>query len=444
MPFRLSGLINGSKLDLVVKSSSPTPIDVALQLPEIRVESKFSSATTLWKVLRQFESGDAGAGHNLNITARGTAQTNNGTEAGSGQIYYQSPILNIMGKEFSSMEDFQKTLSQIGINSGRTLIRVAFRNTTTPLYEAMENIRQYMNEVEPQEEKKEQAPAVPETSEQNPDSGAAEAISTDTITEASNPQSQPPVVSEQPSASTSEHIATDNSSLHSQPRDFLAPVHVYSAPTSTVPAAVLKEDPDTVYEPTIAHAKLHQARLQASTQNRRLKSDQELAAEREAETARLAAVTSLTIKVRFPDQDSAVWNLPADATGATLYAAVRGAMAHPEQKFKLVLPGGAGVIADSEGRQSDSLVKGYRLRGSVLLNLTWDDSASEAARQDPFLKATVASQAEEIPIPDVTAEDKEDEKEDAKPAPSSSKPSGSGKDGGSSGKVPKWLKLGKK
>lgn len=58
-PFRLSGLTNGSKLDLVVKSSSPTVIDIALQLPEGRVEHKFSSATTLWQVLRQFESGES-------------------------------------------------------------------------------------------------------------------------------------------------------------------------------------------------------------------------------------------------------------------------------------------------------------------------------------------------------------------------------------------------
>jgi tether containing UBX domain for GLUT4 len=233
-------------------------------------------------------------------------------------------------------------------------------------------------------------------------------------------------------------MAMDEPSAELQSRDILAPVNVFSAPTGPVPAATLREEDETVYEPTIAHAKLHQARLQASSLNRRLKSDEELAAEMEAETARLAAVTSLRVKVRFPDQSSSVWNLPATATGATIYAAVRGVMAHPDQKFKLVLPGRQ-VVADSEGKEKDLLVKGYRLRGSVLLNLTWDDSVSDEARKGPFLRSQVAEKAEPILIPDAPAVEEEDEPEEKQPAPAPPKPSGSGS-GKSGGGVPKWFK----
>lgn len=427
----------GAKLHLVLKSSSPTVVEVALQIPDgTRLTWKFSSETTLWKVLRQFESGEASAGKNLNITGRGVAQTDNGAETGSGQIFYQTPVLMIMNREYSNMEDFQKTLSQIGINSGRTLLRLSFRNTNTPLHEAMENVKQYMDEVEPEGEKSTRAPAALQSEQPSivsapediiiPDAPPAEPVS---APEAAIPQEQPQSTPEK----------------SSQPRDFLAPVHVYSAPTGDVPAAVRIEEDDRVYELGIADAKRHQERLKSAAFNKRLKSDQELAAEAQAEAARLAAVKSLTIRVRFPDQNSATWDLPREATGATVYAAVRGSMAHPDQKFRLVLPGpGGGVIADREGRQQDFLVNGYKLRGNVLLNLTWDDSASEEARRDSFLKDVVASKAEQIPIPTPPVDEVEEEEEQVKKPAPPSKPSRSDGGGGASAKLSKFLKLSKK
>jgi tether containing UBX domain for GLUT4 len=430
-------LTNGSKLDLVVKSSSPTVIDIALQLPEARVEHKFSSATTLWQVLRQFESGEAGAGRNLSITNRGTARTVDGTETGSGQIYYQQPVLNVVGREYGSTEDLQKTLAQCGL-SGRVLIRVSFRDTDVPLHEAQANIKQYLNDVNPQGDKKEELSATRETTEQTAGPGTIDAGSAGDVTEPWIPQAQPSEPPQQPKRPTSDPMSIGEPSTGTQSRDILAPVNVFSAPTGPVPAATLREEDETVYEPTIAHAKLHQARLQASSVNRRLKSDEELAAEREAETARLAAVTSLRVKVRFPDQSSSIWDMPATATGATMYAAVRGVMAHSDQRFKLVLPGRQ-VIADSEGKEKDLLVRGYRLRGSVLLNLTWDDSVSDDAKKGPFLQSRVAEKAQPIPIPDAPAAEEEDEPEEKKPASAPSKPSGSGS-GKSGGGVPKWFK----
>jgi tether containing UBX domain for GLUT4 len=406
---------------------------------------KFSSESTLWKVLRQFESGDASAGHNLNITARGTAQTSGGTNAGSGQLYYEAPVLNIMGRELSTMEDLQKTLSQCGINAGSVLIRVSFQTTTRTLYEAMGDISRYLNEVDADSI----AGAGSSPVARQPQDGPSASSATDTtdITP-SGTDSEPSATTTLPSAphSAQEETAADHTAsptLESLPHDPLAPISVFQAPTGSVPAASLISVPDAVYEPTIAHAQLHQARLLASTQNKRLKSDAELAAEAAAHAARLASVTALNVKVRFPDGTSAQWTLPPDASGATLHAAVRGVMASPQERFRLLLPGGKGVVADSDGAPKDQLVKGYGLRGGVLISLNWEDGVGDEVRRAPFLKDAVATRAQQVVVPEEPAEEPE-ESEDAKPVkPERSAASGSGSDGAGK-KLPKWLKLGKK
>lgn len=450
MPFRTSGLSPGAKLELVAKSSSPTVIHVALQfsgrdaaqIPNGRLTGKFSSESTLWKVLRQFESGDASGGHNLNITARGTAQTSSGTETGSGQLYYEAPVINIMGRELSTVEDLQKTLSQCGINSGSVLIRVSFQTTTKTLYEAMEDISRYMKEVDP-ESTEEPAPApTADQAKDAPTTAASASSAMDTIDSSppTAPTEPPPTAVTAPGPVPAQ---LDTAPAPSQPQDALTPVSVFQAPTGSVPAAALISVPDTVYEPTIAHAQLHQARLLASTHNKRLKSDAELAADAAAQAARLAAVTALNAKVRFPDGTSAQWTLPPDASGATLYAAVRGVMAFPEERFRLLLPGGKGVVADAEGGQKDQLVKGYGLRGGVLINLNWEEGVGDEVRGAPFLKGAVASRAQQVVVPEVPDEEP-DEEDDVKPARAErNSASGSGGDGVGK-KLPKWLKLGKK
>jgi tether containing UBX domain for GLUT4 len=208
----------------------------------------------------------------------------------------------------------------------------------------------------------------------------------------------------------------------------------------------LIEVPDTVYEPTIAHAQLHQARLLASSHNKRLKSDAELAADAAAEAARLAAVTSLNVKVRFPDGTSAQWTLPPDATGSTLHSAVRGVMASPDAQFKLVLPGGKGAVVDAAEGEKNRLVKGYGLRGGVLLNLTWEDGVPEQVRRAPFLRDAVASTAQQVVVPEVpdVEEPEEEGEEDKKPAKATGSGSGGAGGDGLGKKLPKWLKLGKK
>ncbi|CRK41647.1 hypothetical protein BN1723_018851, partial [Verticillium longisporum] len=97
--WRQAGLIPGAKLELVQKSNTPSAVSVALQLPSPesnatpngRVVDKFSSESSLWKVLRQFETRVSSQGKNLNLTARGVAQTTAGGQTGSGQLFYETP-----------------------------------------------------------------------------------------------------------------------------------------------------------------------------------------------------------------------------------------------------------------------------------------------------------------------------------------------------------------
>lgn len=420
-------------------------------IPGGRLTGKFASDFTIWKVLRQFESGASSGGHNLNITARGTAKggsTSATKGGGSGQLYYESPVLNIMGRELSNLEDFQKTLSQCGINSGSVLIRVSFQQTAKTLYEAMEHISQYLTEVEPEGEKKEDpSPATaPETkggattveadsSANAPDNKAETALATNEVAQLL-PNPEQPAEQQAATENAPESMDVDSSTA---PANRLEPVSVFSAPKGTTPAAALRQDSDSAFTPTLAHAQLHQARLQANSQNKRLKSDKELEADAAAEAARLATIKSVQIKVRFPDGTSAQWKFSPEDTGATLFRAVRGVMAHDTQPFRMVMPGaGAGAIRDADGPKH-TLVKGYGLRGGVLVSLLWEDGASPAARRQPFLKKSVAGKAQQVVVPNMPVSGPETADKPAGPSVEKKEKS----DGleGVVKKLPKWLKL---
>ncbi|OLN82049.1 Tether containing UBX domain for GLUT4 [Colletotrichum chlorophyti] len=454
--WRVSGLTPGAKLELVQKSNTPSVVSVALQLPAPeantapngRLIEKLPSDFTIWKVLRQFESGVASQGKNLNLTARGVAQTTSGGASGSGQMYYETPVLNIMGRELANFQDFQKTLSQLGYNSGSVLIRLSFKKTDQTLYEAMEQISQFFAETEAEAKQNAKAAAdpaaataQPATTEQDivqasaPEDGAR--ASQITGTTASEDTDDTPVL---PASSQADMAAGAMDVDKSSPADPLQPVSVFRAPTGTTPAAALASVSEVDYTPTIAHAQLHQARLQQSAQNKRLLSDKELAAQAQAEEARLAAVSTVAFKVRFPDNTSAQWDFGHEATGALLYQAVRRAMANDTQAFRLVIPGSKVVIKDDAGA-NNRLIHDYKLTRSVLLSLVWDDSVPADIRKKPFLKSEFAQKAENITVPDIPQDS--DDKEEDQPVASTSKPEkreGSG-EGSVAKKLPKWLKL---
>ncbi|KAH7257329.1 hypothetical protein BKA59DRAFT_508229 [Fusarium tricinctum] len=452
VPFRTSGLTPGAKLELVQKSKSPSAIQVALQVPlpeghEIpggRLIQKFPSDLTIWKVLRQFESGQASNGKNINITARGVAQMSNDSGSGSGQLYYETPVLNIMGRELSSFTDFQKTLSQLGYNSGSVLIRLSYRQTDKTLYDAMTDIGQFFKETEGEKQaggeslpKVEPEPTEEtEKSEEQAPQETADLQATDAQSEQAREQG-PDQPEEEPQTVAEDKMDIDPSELS----DPLAPVNVFLAPSGSTPAAALTPANEADFAPSIAHAQLHQARLLEDSRNKRLLSDRELEDKAAAEKARINAIKSVLIKVRFPDNTSSDWEVSPDHTGRFLYDAVRYVMAHNSQPFHLVLPGTKIMIKDDPS-PSNGLIKAYKLSGRTLVNLVWDDAVPSTVRKESFLKANFAQKGQEVKVPEpIVSNEKEEEVSDARSA-QAEKGEGSGDKSGK--KIPKWLKLGKK
>ena len=233
---------------------------------------------------------------------------------------------------------------------------------------------------------------------------------------------------------------TNGPSSDSDIKDPYQPLHVFLAPSGTVPAAALAALPETDIVPTIAHAQLHQSRLQESSRNKRLLSDKELEDKAAAEEARLSAIKSVIVKVRFPDNMSSDWEVGPNETGAFLYEAVRHVMASPGQPFHLVLPGDRTVIKDDNGAKHN-LVRGYKLSGRVLVSLVWEDAVPADVRGKPFLKSNVAQKGQAVKAPEAPREVEEKPSSSAAP-PEPPKPERSGDGAGK--KIPKWLKLGKK
>lgn len=443
-------LVAGTRLELVVKSKTTSVVNIALRLPEPeaqdipggRLTDKFRSDTTLWKMLRHFEVKSAPSGKKLNFTDRGVPQTNNGAQAGSGQLYYEMPVLRIMNREVSTLVDFQKTLSQLGLDAGSQMIQLAFRSTEQTLGDAMTEIAQFFKDEEEAEAAANQpAPAAPTPESSAPTlpepSASGDKMETD---EGAQEETQKVAEPAQPADATTAPADTmEVDEPTAPPHDVLKPVSIFSAPTNATPVAASIEFPDHYYEPTIAHAQAHQQKLLASSVNKRLKSDAEIEAEARAEADKIAAVKTITVKVRFPDQTSAEWKFGPGDTGATLYKAVRSVMANDAAPFKLVLPGpqtASSHIKDAAGAK-DSLVKGYRLSGRVLLNFVWEDRVSENVTGAAFLKAEFASQATKVEVPEIPVVE---EAETKQPAAAPSKPQTSGESSGSAKKVPKWLK----
>lgn len=196
------------------------------------------------------------------------------------------------------------------------------------------------------------------------------------------------------------------------------------------------------FAPTVAHAQLHQARLQESSRNRRLPSDKELEQQAAAEEAKIAAITSVLVRVRFPDNTSSDWQIDQASTGAFLYDAVRHVMAMKDFPFHLVISGGTKVIKD-DASEKNRLVKAYKFAGRVLVNLVWDDSVTKDLRKQPFLQSSTAKNAQEIRMPDLPTHVEEKAEPDLL-VKQETKKEGRILDSDGKKKIPKWLKLGKK
>ena len=446
--YRLAGLPSGAKLELTQVSRSPSVVSVALQLPELeakglpssRLTEKFSSATSLWQILRAFESGKVGGtGVVKNFTCRGVPHTASGN-SGAGRLWQEMPVVHIMGRDYATFTDLQKTLSQLGFNDGTVLLRLGFRTTDTPLEEAMQLIEQYFKSME------ENTP---------PGAHAGSAAQSESVPAQSQPESLDDIQSPKPpepdageqsetlttsetqtekSTSPSLSAMTPTSTAVSIPSVTSRPITVFAAPSSTTPRAALQQHNPTDYEPSVDMMKSHQAHIAASTRNKRLPTDAEIAEQEATQARKLASVQKVHIKIILPDQMSVQTAFTAADTAEDLYAHVRDLLARPEP-FTLSFNATKGMTPMKEGKEK--LIGDLKLTGGVVVRVVWAQGASLDARRGPSLRKEVAEQAQQIQVKEI-AESAEQgngtegralgQKEEEK------------KEKGKGG-VPKWLKL---
>lgn len=452
LAFRLTGLTSGAKIELVQLSRSPSVVTVAIQLPESearglpsgRLLDRFPSSTTLWHILRKFEAGVAGGGSTRNLTARGVPSTDNGG-TGAGRLFYEIPVLQTLGREMSTFADLQKSLAQLGFNSGNVLLRLSFRRTEEPLEVAMVKIQDYFKVVEDDMA----ATTTAATQEQPAPDQAASDEQPAGIKPSGEPQ-PPLAVSEQPS-----HIAQSPAATSTEPAPNPSaasrPITVFSPPTSSTPQSAQFTYNDNDYVPSVEHAQAHQRRLNETSRPQRLPTDAEIAAKESAEAERLASVKEVDVKVRLPDQSQVVAKFGQSDTGKSLYDFVRSCLAEPfaQEKFLLAVFPAAGSLGPGAGKKLQNvvpdserslLIKNLNMVGRVLVSFSWDPAVSSAVRgsRTSLLKSELQCQAQQLKV--------------EQPAAVPDEPAGGSRVGGTEqrqgekparkpGTLPKWLKL---
>ena len=387
--------------------------------------------------MRKFEAGVAGAGPLRNLTARGAPATTDG-DSGAGSLFYEIPVLRIMERELSSFADLQKTLAQLGFNSGNVLMRLSFRQTEDPLHVAMTKIAEYFkaSEDEMPAPTPNQAPATPGTEINDG-------------TQQQDADSDQPEVSSEPTVSSVEDQDTpipdapEYSTLASTPE---RPITVFSPPSANVPSSAQIPYNEEDYIPSVEHAKAHQRLLNQTSRNQRLLTDAEIAAKAAAEEKRRSAIREVDVKVRFPDQSQIVSKFGPSDSGKSLYEFVRNCLdsAFAGEKFNLNIfsgpttshPGSPSTLPES----AQTLIQDLGLAGRVLVNFTWADGQSSAQRRTNLLRPELRSKAQEMKVEQPQEPKEEPSAPKTEEDPSSS---GNGKPGGAkkTGGIPKWLKL---
>ncbi|CAG5175110.1 uncharacterized protein ALTATR162_LOCUS7974 [Alternaria atra] len=422
---RLANLPQGARLELVQASRSPTVISVALQLPATeqnkRLTSKFASNTSLWEILRHFESGQ---GTNYNFTQRGIPEMSGAS--GAGRLHYEQPVITVMPghKEQSNFVELQQTLSQLGFDSGSALLKLSYKNSGTPLEEVMAQITQYFKSSEPASagahgahaSTTDQLASIPDPAQAAPES--TEVVAGETVRN-EEPDPEPMEVDSKPAAQpiqepevSTENNATENventspaaalaaatstaSSVpveptqipaqppqtSSQPAEQSRNVQIFSAPTSSTPQAARNAFNESDYLPTIEHAKAHQNALLTKTRNTRLLSDKELEEQEKERQAKIdaAAEKGGALRIRMPDGALIQMNFNKSDTAVGLYDFVRGFLEKKNEPFQLKNTGPTGrlVLIPQDNKR---LVHDLRFFNNELITFQWADNASAEAR----------------------------------------------------------------
>jgi tether containing UBX domain for GLUT4 len=346
--------------------------------------------------------------------------------SGAGRLCYEMPVITVMPghKEQSSFVGLQQTLSQLGFDSGSALLKLSFKNTGTPLEEAMAQISQYFK---PQEPAASTAPGahaadpVQSTSAPNLNNAAPEATTTvagetirsdepdpESMDVDTQPMSQPPAepaVSEQNNASvdaintspaaalaaatstaTPEPTqATTTTSSQAEkpatPSDQPRNIQIFSASSSSTPQAARNAFNENDFVPTVEHAKIHQAQLLNRTRNQRLLSDKELEAQEKERQAKIAAAANKphSLRIRLPDGSLVQMNLTKEDTAAVLYAYVTSFLEKKNEPFDLKYTGPTGRLVLIP-RDDKKLIQDLRFSTNELITFQWGEGASAEAR----------------------------------------------------------------
>jgi tether containing UBX domain for GLUT4 len=432
LSIRQSGLTSGARLELVVASKSPSVVSVKLQLPDgTSLVDKVASNTSLWHILRRIEVKEIDK--NLNFTARGVARTD-AAASGAGQIYYEAPVLNVLGVDHSGYGELQKNLGQLGITNNISM-RLTYKVTDQTLTEAMSEIQQTFPETE----------AATEVVDK--DTGAHAMVPTPLQQARSNENTASPVPGSPPRNALPLTAATEGgeepgipaSVTSSPPSADSRNIQIFAAPTSSTPVAATIDVPEP--EPTLADLQRLKHRLEQQTVNKKLLSDRELEEIEKQRQAKREAVDKISVKIRFPDQTFATATFSAADTGATLYEVVRNMIVAEKEPFKL-------FYTDDKGRRPavpDStkvkLIQGLNWTGNVLVNLHWDDGVSAEAKKGPSLKQEFGDKAQKLVVPTVDIDTGADSSEAGPSKPAQEQPE---KKKLLPGKKPSWLKVGKK
>ena len=374
-----------------------------------------------------------------NLTARGAPAMNDGS-SGAGRLYYQTPVIQVMSRELSSFTDLQKTLAQLGFNSGSALLRLNFKTSEIPLEEAMGQMAEYFQSVE--------APgginaggSSKSLSKAPSEEEGQSLIPSEALAPESEPSTEVPCT--EPDSAASDPSGPRSPTQQTRPTSTGRLVQVFSPPTSSTPSAALTAFNPTDYVPSIEHAKAHQRHLQGKSRNARLPSEAELAEQETAEAEKLRAVKDVEIKVRFPDQSAVVATFGQADTGAALYSFVRDDCLDErwrDDRFLLSYSASKGwaVVPDDSSKR---LIQHLGHKGRVLVTFKWDDTggASTAALgTKDVLKRDRKQEAQALKAPESPATPAEENDEGVKvDVGKQEQETGERKKKG----VPKWLKL---
>lgn len=158
-------------------------------------------------------------------------------------------------------------------------------------------------------------------------------------------------------------------------------VQIFSAPTSSTPAAARGGFNENDYLPTIEHAKSHQAALQTKGRNTRLLSDKELAEQEEARQAKLTAAADKggTLRIRMPDGTLIQMDLTKTDTADGLYDFVKSFLDKKTEPFKLNHTGPTGRLIHFPANNK-RLIQDLQFFNNELITFQWAEDASPEAR----------------------------------------------------------------